>query len=280
MATYAVGDVQGCRADLEALLDKLRFDPAHDRLWLTGDLVNRGPDSLGVLRLVRGLGEAAVTVLGNHDLHLLACRFVPGRAPKAHDTFGDVLAAPDGDSLLHWLRQQPLLHHDAALAVTMVHAGLPPQWTLQEAKACAAEVGQALRGESFRECLQHMYGNEPSRWTPTLVGHERHRFTINALTRMRFVTADGALDFAAKGAPGSAGDALLPWYAVPTRRTRRHRVVFGHWSTLRLSREEERACNVVPLDTGAIWGGTLTAWRLGSEMRVAVPGSTPVPLDE
>ena len=279
MATWVIGDVQGCLADLDGLLAKIRFDPGRDRLWLTGDLVNRGPDSLGVLRRVKGLGEAALTVLGNHDLHLLACRFVPHNKPKHKDTFGDVLRAPDCDELLDWLRRQPLLHHDAGRALTLVHAGLAPAWTLATAKACAAEAEAVLRGPDFRNFLAGMYGNLPARWSPALTGIERLRFIVNCLTRIRFVSRDGELDLQAKGAPGSV-PGLVPWFGLSGRRSQRQRVVFGHWSTLRLTREEEARYRVVPLDTGAIWGGTLTAWEAGSGQRVEIPGSLTLPLDE
>ena len=279
MAIWVVGDVQGCLADLDALLEKIRFDPSRDRLWLTGDLVNRGPDSLGVLRRVKGLGKAALTVLGNHDLHLLACRHVPHQKPKHKDTFGDVLAAPDCDELLEWLRHQPLLHHDASRGLTLVHAGLAPDWTLALAKACAAEAEAVLRGPEFRTFLAAMYGNLPARWDPALAGLDRLRFIVNCFTRIRFVSGDGALDLLAKGAPGSV-PALLPWFAAPGRRSKRQRVVFGHWSTLRLTPSEEARHRVVPLDTGAIWGGTLTAWCPGTGERVEIPGSVTLPLDE
>ena len=279
MAVWVVGDVQGCLADLDALLAKIRFEPGRDRVWLTGDLVNRGPDSLGVLRRVKGLGDAALTVLGNHDLHLLACRFAPQMKPKHKDTFHDVLRAPDGDELLAWLRQQPLLHHDAPLALTMVHAGLAPAWTLAQAKACAAEVEAVLRGPDFVSLLEGMYGNLPARWDPALTGIGRLRFIVNCFTRMRFVSQDGELDLQAKGPPGSV-PGLMPWFAAPGRQSVRQRVVFGHWSTLRLSAAEESRYRVVPLDTGAIWGGTLTAWRVGTGQRVEIPGSVTLPLDE
>ena len=279
MATWVIGDVQGCLADLDALLEKICFDPGRDRVWLTGDLVNRGPDSLGVLRRVKGLAAAALTVLGNHDLHLLACHHVPHLRPKNRDTFTDVLRAPDADELLAWLRHQPLLHHDPRLALTMVHAGLPPDWTLAMAKACAKEAEAVLRGADFPTFLAGMYGNLPARWDPGLAGIERLRFIVNSLTRIRFVSREGELDLQAKGAPGSV-PALVPWFAAPGRRSRRHRVVFGHWSTLRLEPAEEARYRVVPLDTGAIWGGTLTAWCVGSGARVEIPGSVMLPLDD
>ena len=257
MAVYAIGDLQGCYDELRALLDRLGFDPAHDRLWLCGDLVNRGPKSLEVLRFVRGLGDAAVTVLGNHDLHLLAVWLGKHRHFKTNGTLGPILAAADRDDLLDWLRHRPLLHHDAALGWTLVHAGLPPQWDLATARACAAEVESALRGADLPAFIDHMYGNEPHRWDPGLRGWDRLRFTVNCLTRLRYCTAYGALSLAYKGAPQATPD-LLPWFEVPGRQSAGQRIVFGHWSTLGL----HRGADVLGIDTGCLWGGALTAARL------------------
>jgi bis(5'-nucleosyl)-tetraphosphatase (symmetrical) len=278
VATYVIGDLQGCHADLLALFARLSFDPTRDRVWFTGDLVNRGPASLEVLRTVRALGERAVVVLGNHDLHLLACRYV-GDVRRRGDTLDDVLAAPDRDVLLDWLRSRPLLHHDPALGVTLVHAGLPPQWSLDDARGLAAEAAALLAGPDPAATLRTMYGNRPDRWTAGLLGAERFRFVVNALTRLRYVHADGRLELGAKGAPGTQPDGLLPWFAATGRRSRTTRIAFGHWSTLRLSPEEEARYNVLPLDTGAVWGGRLSAIRLEDGARFDVPGSTPIPLD-
>lgn len=279
MATYAIGDLQGCHAELQALLARIAFDPDRDRLWFTGDLVNRGADSLGALRTVHAFGARAVTVLGNHDLHLLACRYVEGRAPRDGDTLDDILAAPDCDELLDWLRRQPLVHRDETLAYTLVHAGLPPQWTVSEALALSAEVSARLQGPDFAHELSRMYGNLPDRWDPDLRGAQRFRFIINGCTRLRYVTRDGRLDLKAKGAPGSQDTRLQPWFSAKNRQSRDARIVFGHWSTLRLTREEEQAHNVLPLDTGAVWGGELTAVRLEDGARYAVPAINPVPPD-
>ena len=258
MATYAVGDVQGCCDELEALLTQLRFDPAHDRLWLVGDLVNRGPRSLDVLRRVRALGPAALTVLGNHDLHLLAVAST-GRRSKSQDTLNDILTATDRDELLHWLRQQPLLHHDAALGYTMIHAGLAPQWDLAKAQACAREVETVLRDEhTARELFQHMYGDEPRRWSDELAGFERLRFIVNCFTRVRLCTVDGAIESRHKGAPEDAPAGLIPWFKVPGRASRSLRIVCGHWSALGY----HDADGVLSIDTGCVWGGTLCAVRL------------------
>ena len=268
MATYAIGDIQGCYDELQRLLDKLHFDPASDRLWLTGDLVNRGPQSLEVLRLVKGLGEKAVTVLGNHDLHLLALWQNHHRHFKVNDTLADIFTAPDGEELLHWLRCQPLLHYDAELDFAMLHAGLPPQWNLEQAQACAHEVESVLRGEKFHEFLGHMYGNKPARWSETLSGWDRLRFIVNCLTRLRFCTPDGTLDFRHKGSPdGQEGNAHLPWFSLPQRKSRNTPIVFGHWSTLGLYQGD----NVHAIDTGCLWGGTLTALQLETGTLTSLP---------
>ena len=275
MAVFAVGDIQGCYDELMQLLERIRFDPAEDSLWLTGDLVNRGPKSLEVLRYVRDLGRRAVCVLGNHDLHLLAV--AAGAAPsKAGDTLDAVLRAPDRDELLHWLRQLPLLHHDAALGYTLIHAGLPPQWDLATAEACAWELEAVLRGDDYRDFFRHMYGNEPRRWSAALTGTERLRFIVNCYTRMRYCDADGALDLKAKGAPGSQAAGLMPWFEVPGRLTQGLHILFGHWSTV----GEIRDRNVHALDTGCVWGGRLTALRLdgdgsGGWYCVDCPGAQP-----
>jgi bis(5'-nucleosyl)-tetraphosphatase (symmetrical) len=257
MTTYAIGDIQGCYDEFRRLLDALGFDPTKDRLWLVGDLVNRGPGSLAVLRFVCGLGETATVVLGNHDLHLLAV--ASGNAKQAEkSTLEAVLAAPDRDELLEWLRHRPLLHHDAELALTMIHAGLPPQWDLALARRCAAEVEIALRGNAYGDFLREMYGNRPNRWSPGLSGIERLRFITNSLTRLRFCEADGTLALKEKGEIGSQGKGRLPWFQVPGRGTREDRIVFGHWSTLGYWSGD----NVWAIDSGCVWGGRLTALAL------------------
>lgn len=286
MATYAVGDIQGCLREFEALLAACAFDPARDRLWLTGDLVNRGPDSLGVVRRVMALGPAAVTVLGNHDLHLLALALVPGQRPRRGDTLDDILGAPDRDDILAWLCRQPLFHADPALGYALVHAGLPPQWDLAEAAARAHEVEAALGNpagdpthppdwQQAQAFLATMYGDTPARWDPALAGAPRLRFITNCLTRMRYCRADGSLDLREKGAPAGTATTLLPWYAVPDRRSRALTVVFGHWSTLRLDFQDCRHHGVYPLDTGAVWGDRLSALRLEDRVRISVSSSLP-----
>jgi bis(5'-nucleosyl)-tetraphosphatase (symmetrical) len=269
MATYAIGDIQGCCDEFEALLAQLRFDPARDRLWLTGDLVNRGPRSLDVLRLVRRLGPAAITVLGNHDLHLLAAAATPGKRLKPQDTLGAILTAPDRDELLKWLRSLPLLHHDAKLGYTMVHAGLPPQWDLATAQACAHELEQALRDDRVcSELFAHMYGDRPNRWSDDLRGFERLRFITNCLTRLRFCRADGSLELKYKGEIDSAPAGVMPWFRSPRRRSRDLHIVCGHWSALGYYDGD----GVLSIDTGCVWGEKLCAIRLDQR---AVPVFVP-----
>ncbi len=257
MATYAIGDIQGCYEELRRLLDRLAFDPAKDTLWFVGDLVNRGPSSIQVLRFVRSLDDRAVVVLGNHDLHLLALAAGnPRNASKSN--LHEVLSAPDRDDLLHWLRHRPLLHYDPSKDFALIHAGVPPQWDLLQAITCAAEVEQVLRGPDYRSFLHDMYGNEPARWSDSLTGADRLRFITNCLTRLRYCDADGNLALKEKSIPGSHPEQLMPWFAVPGRATRNVRFIFGHWSTLGYV----SAHNVWGLDTGCIWGGSLTAVRV------------------
>lgn len=268
MTVYAIGDVQGCYQPLLRLLDALRFDAAADRLWFAGDLVNRGPDSLQTLRLVRSLGPAAVTVLGNHDLHLLA-RSVGGRAGRL-DSLDALLAAPDAAELLHWLRHRALLYEapETSPGWALAHAGIAPCWTLAEARHAARAAEAALQGPEHVEFLRRMYGDEPRYWSPELAAREALRFTINAFTRMRFCDARGGLEFKAKGAPGSQPSGLVPWFALPTRKPAEAEIVFGHWSTL--GQVHWPAHGVWGLDTGAVWGGRLTALNLTTRELTAV----------
>ncbi|OOG24772.1 bis(5'-nucleosyl)-tetraphosphatase (symmetrical) [Thioalkalivibrio denitrificans] len=260
MPVYAVGDLQGCLDPLKRLMERVRFDPAADRLWLVGDLVNRGLQSLETLRFVRDLGDVAITVLGNHDLHLLAIHNGVHKV-RRRDTVEPILNAPDRDALMDWLRHRPLMHHDPQLHWTMVHAGLPPQWDLETARGCASEVEAVLRGEEHRLFLERMYGDEPDLWSPALEGWERLRFITNCFTRLRYCTADGHVDMEYKGAPGGQLPHLMPWYAVPGRKSAGQRIVFGHWSTLGLYEGDD----VLALDTGCVWGQTLTLARLDAE---------------
>lgn len=257
MATYAIGDIQGCYDDLRRLLERIRFDPAGDRLWFVGDLVNRGPESLQVLRFVRSLGDRAVVVLGNHDLHLLA--LAAGNSKHGRDSnLHEVLEAPDRDEILAWLRTRPLMHHDAKKGFALIHAGLPPQWDLAQALACARELEAALQGPDADEFLHQMYGNEPAQWSPDLAGIPRLRFITNCLTRLRYCDAEGRLALAEKSLPGQQPAHLMPWFAVPGRASADVRIVFGHWSTLGY----RAVHNSWALDSGCLWGGRLTALRL------------------
>jgi bis(5'-nucleosyl)-tetraphosphatase (symmetrical) len=258
MATYAVGDIQGCLAPLKRLLDKVEFEPGRDCLWVAGDLINRGPDSLTTLRFIRQLGASTRIVLGNHDLHLLGVAFGERKLGRK-DTIDPILKAPDRDELLHWLRHQPLLHHDADLGYVMTHAGIPPIWTLDEAKARAKEVEQALQGEHHAEFFSHMYGSTPEIWRNDLAGWNRLRIIVNYLTRMRFCSPDGRLDLKAKQGIDSAPPGLAPWFSHPNHRCRDQKILFGHWAALE---GKTGTPNAIALDTGCVWGNALTMMRL------------------
>jgi bis(5'-nucleosyl)-tetraphosphatase (symmetrical) len=265
MALYAIGDLQGCNDELGALLKALRFSADRDRLWFVGDLVNRGPDSLGVLRRIRSLGDAATVTLGNHDLHLLAVAFGSARI-RSDDTLTETLAAPDRDALLEWLAGRPLFHEDRALNVCMLHAGLPPQWDLTLARQCAREVENVLQRDPQR-LFRRLYGDQPDRWDPALEGEGRLRFIVNCFTRLRYVDTDGRLALRVKGSPKKVqSQSLIPWFEAREARWRGARLVFGHWSTLGFFNNDD----VTGLDTGCVWGGTLTALRLDD------PGARPV----
>lgn len=260
MSTYVVGDLQGCYTPLRQLLDVVSFDPAHDTLWLTGDLVNRGPESLACLRFVYGLGAAAITVLGNHDLHLLAVA-LGDKSPKRKDTLDDILMAPDRDALLQWLRHQPLMHVDEKRKLALVHAGIYPGWTLTQAHICAQEVEDVLQSDDCVAFFQEMYGNEPAVWCDTLEGMGRLRFITNAFTRMRICTSDHALEFAFKGAVQDVPVGYQPWF-VQTQMPEGWRILFGHWAAL----QAHTGCsNMVALDSGCVWGNHLTMLRLDDE---------------
>lgn len=267
MATYVLGDIQGCYEPLRRLLDIVAFDAGHDRLWLVGDLVNRGPQSLEVLRYVRRLRTAATVVLGNHDLHLVMQAEGVGKTSD-EDTLGPVLAAPDCDELMAWLRSRPLFHVDGSNA--MVHAGLLPQWSIAKAQALADEVSIALQATNYRDFLANMRGSEPVAWDDALTGWDRLRVIVNAMTRMRYCTADGAMEFRARGAknpPEEGPVGCLPWYAVPGRASADHVLYCGHWSALGYRRESK----VIALDSGCLWGGCLTAVRLEDQHAFQAP---------
>lgn len=268
MAIYAVGDIQGCHTELVQLLEKIAFNPAADQLWLVGDLVNRGPNSLEVLRLIKSLGDSAITVLGNHDLHLLAV--AEGVASLHHsDTLDDILTAPDRDELLTWLRQQRMLH--VAEDVLLVHAALLPSWTVKQAVKLANEVEAALRGKNYVEFLAHIYGNQPNRWDEQLSGYKRLRVITNILTRMRICTDHGEMEFKFKAERHNIPDGYRAWFDMPQRASGNTTVVFGHWSALGLLVQN----NLIALDTGCLWGGPLTAMRLNDRQVFQVPCANP-----
>lgn len=255
MATYAIGDVQGCFKALRRLLERIGFNPKRDRLWFVGDLVNRGPDSLATLRFVKSLGDRAVCVLGNHDLHLIAV--AEGFATlRKGDTLEETLSAPDCTELVTWLRQRPLLHAEGGCA--MVHAGLLPSWTLTQAQELAHEVENALRAPRYAALLERMYGDTPDRWSNRLTGSARLRVIVNAMTRMRVCTSDGVMHLRYKGDSAVLPAGVMPWFAVPGRASSDTPLIFGHWSALGLVLEP----NVVGLDTGCLWGRKLSALRL------------------
>jgi len=254
MTLYAIGDIQGCAHSFEALLKRIDFNRKHDHLWLVGDLVNRGPDSAEVLRLVKDFGTSATCVLGNHDLHLLAT--VAGvRSFNSADTFDDVLEAPDAEQLIDWLRDLPLIAPDRSAKRVLVHAGIPPVWKVRHAVEAAKEVELLLADRRWAKALRAMYGDVPAEWAPDLSPGDRRRFTINALTRIRFCTRSGGLDFRNSGPPGSQLSGLTPWFKFPKRRARKWHIVFGHWSALGILRRK----NLTALDSGCVWGRELTA---------------------
>jgi bis(5'-nucleosyl)-tetraphosphatase (symmetrical) len=264
MATYVIGDIQGCLAAFQDLLREVAFEPGRDRVWITGDLVNRGEDSVGVVRWCMAHEECVVAVLGNHDLHLLAVAegFVPAHR---HDTLEDILDAPDRKQVLKWLRHRPMLHRQGEWL--MVHAGLLPEWSPELAEALARELEEALRNKGWKRFLKDMYGNEPRQWDAGLQGQDRLRLIANAMTRMRYLHADGGLEYQHKCAPDAAPPELTPWYDMPGRQSRDARILFGHWSTLGLLVRRD----AIALDTGCLWGGSLTAYRLEDGQLFQVP---------
>lgn len=266
MPTYAIGDVQGCFAELNALLEKIHFHPDRDTLWFTGDLVNRGPQSLEVLRFVKSLGHKHIVVLGNHDLHLLAAHYGVGRV-NHEDTFEEILAAPDRQELMDWLRYRPLVHFNKEMGFIMSHAGLAPAWTAQQAVSLAREVETLLRSDTPAEFLKQMYGNQPDRWDDHLTGIERWRCIINYFTRMRFCHLDGRLNLTYKGEIAGKPDDLIPWFDVADRACVGTKIVFGHWAALN---GKTNTPNVYALDTGCVWGNCMTAMRLEDEERFSV----------
>lgn len=264
MAIYAIGDLQGCFTAFQRLIEFIRFDPAQDKLWLVGDLVNRGPDSLATLRYIRQAGDAMRIVLGNHDLHLL---MVAAGISRNHpsDTLQSILDAPDREELLHWLRQQKLFYSEGSYA--MVHAGLLPSWSIAQAAQLATEVENALRQDDYSEMFSCIYGNEPEYWFDDWSGFIRLRVIVNAMTRMRICTADGKMNLYFKGALSAIPADYLPWFRVPHRASGHHTIVCGHWSALGLHLSD----NVIALDSGCVWGGQLTAIRLEDRKIFQIP---------
>jgi bis(5'-nucleosyl)-tetraphosphatase (symmetrical) len=262
MTDFAIGDIQGCYKPLQKVLARAGFSPSRDRLWVAGDLVNRGPASLETLRYIESLGSSALVVLGNHDLHLLAVAY-GGHETRPKDTLGNVFDAPDCEHLLSWLRQQNLCVHDAERHLVMAHAGLPHIWSVAQAMAHAREVEAVIRGDHAGEYFTHMYGNNPERWSDSLAGMDRWRVITNYFTRMRFIAGDGTLELNTKESAGKAPEGFQPWY-----RFTRHddtRVVFGHWAALEGKTGDNQ---FVALDTGCVWGGTLTMMNLDSGEKI------------
>lgn len=257
MTIYAIGDIQGCYNSLTGLLEKIRFSTDKDQLWFVGDLVNRGPDSLKVLQLIMELGENAITVLGNHDLHALAILSgLETQRPK--DTLDEILNSPNKNSIIDWIRQQSLMHVDQTLPYAMVHAGVYPGWTITQAMSYAREVEAVFQSDNYLNFLRHMYGNTPEFWSEELSGWDRFRFITNSFTRMRFVTQDLKLDLRPKGHPESVSENLSPWFMHGLDKRASHKVIFGHWSTLGYRDDYE----IYAIDTGCLWGGKLTAMAL------------------
>ena len=260
MAIYAIGDIQGCFDDLLRLLDVIKFSEQSDQLWFAGDLVNRGPKSLETLRFVKGLGKSAITVLGNHDLHLLASAYKQRQLHKK-DSLSPVLQAPDCDELLYWLRYQPLFHYNDDFC--LVHAGLPPQWNFSKAKKMALKAEKVLKGDKYVEFFKAMYGDKPDVWSSDLRGVNKIRFIVNCFTRIRYCDSDGRLDFKHNGAVGSQPNHLIPWFKVPGRQSADLKIIFGHWSALGYYQGH----NCYAIDTGCLWGGQLTAIKLGEKVK-------------
>ena len=263
MATYAIGDIQGCYNELRQLLKDINFKSDSDTLWFTGDLVNRGPKSLETLRFIKAMNDNAIVVLGNHDLHLLAAAYT-GSKPGRKDTLDKILNAPDREELLNWLEHRPLIHTDDITNLTMVHAAIHPNWSIGQAQALAAEVEAILQSEQHTDFYKNMYGDEPAVWSEDLRGWPRLRHITNVFTRLRFCHQDGALALSHKCEPGAQPEELQPWFSMENRASNNDNIIFGHWSTLILAKNIVYG-NVHPLDTGCLWGGHLTAMRIDDD---------------
>ena len=260
MSIYAIGDVQGCYLQLKELLDKLKFNSDKDQLWFAGDIVNRGPASLKTIRFIKSLEDNAITVLGNHDLHLLAMAHGKHKQGKK-DTIQEILDAPDSEQLLDWLIHRPLMHYQKENNVCLVHAGIHPNWTKDQALSCAKDVENILRSAKSREFFHHMYGDKPSKWSENLSGWDRLRFITNCFTRMRYINDNMKLRLKEKGAPGKQPNNIHPWFEIK-RKEKDLNIVFGHWSTLK----DPDIKNLFPLDTGCLWGGKLTALKITPDL--------------
>jgi bis(5'-nucleosyl)-tetraphosphatase (symmetrical) len=269
VATYAIGDIQGCLDPLKALLKSFDFTTDQDRLWIAGDIVNRGPKSLETLRFVYENRDHINIVLGNHDLHLLAVAAGFKRSLPS-DTLDEILAAPDCNNLLGWLKMQPLIHRDSSLNYTMVHAGIPPQWSINESLAYAKEVEMILKGDNINDFLKVMYGNEPNSWSNSLTGMDRIRLITNYFMRMRFCTSSGQLELKTKSSVADAPDGYFPWFTIDNRKAKNDNIIFGHWAALKGQTHEK---NIFALDTGCVWGGELTAMRLEDRKFFSVKNS-------
>ncbi len=264
MAQYAIGDLQGCYDPFRRLLDKIAFDPDYDRLWLTGDIVNRGPRSRKTLRFVKDLGDSAITVLGNHDLHLIALANGIPMSGSHYESLRKILRKKGREELIDWLRSQRLAYYDKDLDTLMVHAGIPPKWNVNKTLARAAEVEAALQSDDYPDFLENMYGNKPALWSEDLRGHKRLRYIVNALTRMRMIDEHGCIDFTHAGPPDKAAAGLTPWFRAENASWHGTRIVFGHWSALGLIVENDLIC----IDTGCVWGRQLSAVRLNKKPKV------------
>jgi bis(5'-nucleosyl)-tetraphosphatase (symmetrical) len=267
MATYVIGDLQGCLTPLIQLLEQINYHPEQDKLWFAGDLINRGEESLETLRFIKSLGNNATIVLGNHDLHLLAVSHGYGKL-KRGDTLAEILTAGDRDDLMDWLRNQPLLHYDEQLNTVMTHAGIPPCWNLKKAQTLAKEVEDKLKSDSVDDFFSTMYGNKPDQWSDDLTGLDRLRAITNYLTRMRFCDENSKLDLESKEGINTATKGYAPWFNYPTKVPEDCHIVFGHWAALEGKTQKER---IHALDTGCVWGGSLTALRLEDRQRFSTP---------
>lgn len=266
MSTYAIGDVQGCFDPLMRLIEKINFDPHKDKLWFVGDIVNRGPKSLETLRFIKDLGSRAITVLGNHDLHLLAVHYGI-RETYNDDTLDEILKAPDREQLINWLRTQKLVHYDNTLGYAMVHAGFAPMWDLKKALKLSEEVCKSLQSNQISEYLEQMYGNEPNIWNDKLKDFTRLRVITNYLTRIRFCDQQGHLDLNTKASINECPENFYPWFLVLGRKTENQNIIFGHWAALQ---GQANHPHIFALDTGIVWGGTLTAFCLETKERISV----------